>query len=102
MPSLPSHPHTPTTTTSDRGFIASPANSLSAEIHHAGLSDAQRRTQAILQLQQEPDLRDEDTIEVMAEFENNIAAADTYLAVKKDQLRIMYLKTIVQRRKQAV
>jgi hypothetical protein len=45
-------------------------------------------------------MRDEDMVEVMAEFENNIAAADTYLAIKKDQLRRMYLRTIVQRRRQ--
>jgi hypothetical protein len=77
-----------------------PTPSLAAEVQHAGLSDSQRRTQALLQLQQESEMRDEDMVEVMAEFENNIAAADTYLAIKKDQLRRMYLRTIVQRRRQ--
>jgi len=81
--------------------MTSPAPSaLAAEVQYAGLSDSQRRTQAILQLQQESEMRDEDMVEVMAEFENNIAAADTYLAIKKDPLRRMYLRTIVQRRRQ--
>jgi len=98
---LPSNPHTPVNGPSDT-YMHSPAPtpSLAAEVQYAGLSDSQRRTQAILQLQQESEMRDEDMVEVMAEFENNIAAADTYLAIKKDVLRRMYLGTIVQRRRQ--
>lgn len=107
---LPSNPQTPMSATPDNTSFNTPSQTqsqsqsqstnLAAEVQYAGLSDAQRRTQAILQLQQESEMRDEDMVEVMAEFENNIAAADTYLAIKKEQLRRMYLRTIVQRRRQ--
>jgi hypothetical protein len=107
---LPSNPQTPISATPDNTSFNTPSQpqlqsqsqstNLAAEVQYAGLSDAQRRTQAILQLQQESEMRDEEMVEVMAEFENNIAAADTYLAIKKDQLRRMYLRTIVQRRRQ--
>jgi hypothetical protein len=77
-----------------------PTSSLSAEVYAAGLSEAQRRTEALLQLQtQDSDLRDEDLLEIMAEFEANVAAADTYLAIKRDGLRRMWLTKLVRRRK---
>jgi len=97
---LPSNPHTPVNGSDTYMNSPAPTPTQAAEVQYAGLSDSQRRTQAILQLQQESEMRDEDMVEVMAEFENNIAAADTYLAIKKDQLRRMYLRTIVQRRRQ--
>ncbi|WVR09599.1 hypothetical protein IAU60_006671 [Kwoniella sp. DSM 27419] len=75
-------------------------SSMSAEVTAAGLSEAQRRTEAVLQLQsQETHMPDEDLLEVMAEFEGNVAAADTYLAIKKEGLRRMWLQKIVKRRK---
>jgi hypothetical protein len=71
-----------------------------AQIHFAGLNEAQRRTQAILQLQnRETEMPDEDMVEVLAEFESNVAAADTYLAIQKDGLRRMYLGKVIKRRK---
>lgn len=98
------NPHTPVSMTADRGYQPSPSTStgLAPEIQHAGLSDAQRRTQALLQLQQEQGMRDDELVEVMAEFETSIAAADTYLAIQKDQLRRMWLTNVVQRRRQPV
>ncbi|WVQ94878.1 hypothetical protein IAU59_001962 [Kwoniella sp. CBS 9459] len=76
-------------------------SSLSAEVITAGLTEAQRRTEAIIQLQtQENDtMSDHDLVEVMAEFEGNVAAADTYLAIKKEGLRKLWLMKIVKRRK---
>ncbi|WVF67279.1 hypothetical protein IAT40_002028 [Kwoniella sp. CBS 6097] len=76
-------------------------SSLSAEVITAGLTEAQRRTEAIIQLQnQENDtMSDQDLVEVMAEFEGNVAAADTYLAIKKEGLRKLWLMKIVKRRK---
>ena len=71
-----------------------------AQIHAAGLSEAQRRTEAILQLQaREIDMSDDDLVEILAEFEGNVAAADTYLAIQRDGLRRMYLGRVVKRRK---
>jgi hypothetical protein len=98
------NPHTPVSMTTDRGYqpAQSTSASLAPEVQHAGLSDAQRRTQALLQLQQEQGMRDDELVEVMAEFETSIAAADTYLAIQKDQLRRMWLTTVVQRRRQPV
>ena len=80
---------------------ASPSSSsLSTEVTSAGLSDAQRRTEAIIQLQmRETDMLDEDMVEVIAEFEANVATADAYLAIKRDPLRKMYLGSLVKRRK---
>jgi hypothetical protein len=64
------------------------------------MSEAQRRTEAILQLQaKEIDMSDDDLVEVLAEFEGNVAAADTYLAIQRDGLRRMYLGKVVKRRK---
>lgn len=69
------------------------------EMAVAGLTEAQRRTEALLQLQlQESEMRDEDMVEVMAEFEMNVAAADTYLAIKREPLRKMWLANLVKRR----
>lgn len=42
---------------------------------------------------------DEDMVEVLAEFEGNVAVADTYLAIQRDGLRRMYLGKVVARRK---
>ena len=72
---------------------------LPAEIYAAGLSDAQRRTEALLLLQRETDLRDDEVVDIMAEFEGSVAAADTYLAIKRDGLRRMWLMKLVKRRK---
>ena len=72
---------------------------MQAEVYAAGLSEAQRRTEALLQLQGETNLQDDEVVEIMAEFEANVAAADTYLAIKKDGLRRMWLMKLVKRRK---
>ena len=42
---------------------------------------------------------DEDMVEVLEEFESNVAAADTYLAIQREGLRRRYLHKIVKRRK---
>jgi DNA-binding protein Fis len=44
-------------------------------------------------------MRDEDLVEVMAEFEGNVAAADTHLAIKREGLRKLWLQKVVKRRK---
>ena len=62
------------------------------------MPEAQRRTQAIMQLQRESELSDEDVMEIMAEFETNIPAMDTYLALQRDSLRRKYLSSLVTRR----
>lgn len=62
--------------------------------------DHLRRIDAVMRLQsQETDMHDEDLVEVMAEFEGNVAAADTYLAIQKEGLRKMWLLKLVARRK---
>ena len=43
-------------------------------------------------------MRDDELVEVLAEFESNVAAADTYLAIKRDGLRKLYLDKILKRR----
>jgi hypothetical protein len=64
------------------------------------LSESQRRTEAILQLQdKEIDLSDEDMVEIVAEFEGNVAAADTYLAIRRDGLRRRWLRMVLERRR---
>ena len=63
------------------------------------LTEDQRRTQAVIQLQSEADLPEEDMVEVMDEFEVNVAAADMYLATKTPSLRSMWLKRLLARRK---
>ena len=79
---------------------SNPPGTMTAEVQAAGLSDAQRRTEALQQLQnRETDLSDEDLIEIMAEFVANVAAADTYLAIKRDGLRRMWLLKLLQKRK---
>ena len=52
-----------------------------------------------MRLQGEKDMRDEDLVEVMAEFESNVATVDTYLAIKRDGLRRMWLGNLIKRRK---
>lgn len=65
-----------------------------------GLSDPQRRTEAILLLQrQEIDMTDEELCEVVAEFEGNVAACDTYLAIRKEGLRRLWLMSLVKKRR---
>ncbi|ODN73370.1 hypothetical protein, variant 2 [Cryptococcus amylolentus CBS 6039] len=65
----------------------------------SSLTESQRRTEALLQLQTvDADMRDEEMVEVMEEFEMNVAAADTYLAIKKEALRKMWLANLVKRR----
>ncbi|WVQ74336.1 hypothetical protein IAR50_003935 [Cryptococcus sp. DSM 104548] len=65
----------------------------------SSLTESQRRTEALLQLQTiDADMRDEDMVEVMEEFEMSVAAADTYLAIKKEALRKMWLANLVKRR----
>ncbi|OCF34228.1 hypothetical protein I316_04179 [Kwoniella heveanensis BCC8398] len=96
--------HTNATTSSPgltQSLSLSSLSSLSAEVLTAGLTEAQRRTEAIIQLQnQENDnMSDQDLVEVMAEFEGNVAAADTYLAIKKEGLRKLWLMKIVKRRR---
>lgn len=62
-----------------------------------------RRTDALMRLQaQETEMHDEDLVEVMAEFETNVAAADTYLAIQKEGLRKMWLLKLVARRRGVV
>jgi len=69
-------------------------------VQTAGLSEAQRRTEAILQLQtKEAGMADEDLVEVLEEFETNVAAADTYLAIQRDGLRKLWLGKVIQKRK---
>nr|XP_019010507.1 uncharacterized protein I206_04977 [Kwoniella pini CBS 10737]OCF49288.1 hypothetical protein I206_04977 [Kwoniella pini CBS 10737] len=65
------------------------------------LSESQRRTNAIIQLQNQQEnleLKDEELIEAIVEFEQNVNAADTFLAIQKDHLRKMWLAKIVKRR----
>jgi hypothetical protein len=70
------------------------------ETQQAGMTDQQRRTQALIQLQTtETDMRDEDLLEVMSEFEENVTAADTYLAIKKESLRRLWLNKLVDKRR---
>jgi hypothetical protein len=91
------NPHTPVSMTTERGYQPSPQ--LAPEIQQAGLSDAQRRTQALLQLQQEQGMRDDELVEVITEFQDSIAAVDTYLAIQKDALRRMWLTNVIQQRR---
>lgn len=44
-------------------------------------------------------MRDEDLLEVMSEFEENVTAADTYLAIKKESLRRLWLNKLVDKRR---
>ena len=68
--------------------------------YSAEMSETQRRTRAILQLQaRETDMSDEDLVEVIAVFEANVSAADTYLALQRDGLRRLYLKRIIKSRR---
>jgi hypothetical protein len=62
------------------------------------MSEAQRRTEAVLLLQEHDDMPDDDVLAVIQEFEENMAAVDMYLALRTDRLRIGYLKNLVARR----
>jgi hypothetical protein len=86
---------TPLGTGTSTGLIGgTPAKDVST------LSESQRRTDAIWQLQtRETHMVDEDMVEVLEEFESNVAAADTYLAIQREGLRRRYLHKIVKRRK---
>ncbi|WVW86350.1 hypothetical protein I302_108394 [Kwoniella bestiolae CBS 10118] len=71
------------------------------EITNAGLSESQRLTKAILAVQNQQEtfeLGDEELIEIFNEFESNMNSGDTYLAIKKDSLRRMWLMKILKRR----
>lgn len=71
-----------------------------AQVQAAGLSEAQRRTEAILQLQEkEVGMADEDLVEILAEFETNVAAADTYLAIQREGLRKLWLGKVIKKRR---
>ena len=72
---------------------------MSDEVRVAGLSEAQRRTQAITNLQEETELADEDLVDIVNEFTNNIAQADAYLALKREPLRKLFLAKLIKRRK---
>ena len=55
-----------------------------------------------MQLQKESELKDEEVMQIMAEFETNIAAMDNYLALNRDSLRRMYLSNLLTRRTEGV
>ena len=42
---------------------------------------------------------DEDLVEVLAEFETNVAAADTYLAIQREGLRKLWLGKVIKKRR---
>ncbi|ORY22385.1 hypothetical protein BCR39DRAFT_562349 [Naematelia encephala] len=85
----------PSTTTSPSPTV------LAAEIAAAGLNEAQRRTQALVRLQKETHLTDEEVVQIMEEFERNVATADTYLAIEgsREGLRRLWLGGLLRRRK---
>lgn len=88
--SSPRHPIKP--------FIPPPGSTYRAELSAPALTESHRRTEALLRLQsQETDMPDEDLVEIMAEFEANLAAADTYLAIQRASLRKMYLAKLLTR-----
>jgi len=64
----------------------------------AGWTDAQRRTEAVLLLQEHENIPDQDVLAVVAEFEQNLAAVDMYLALRTDRLRVGYIKSLIARR----
>lgn len=72
------------------------------EIIRAGFTDAQRRTEALLLLQdKETYLGEAGLLEVVSEFESNIASCDTYLAMKVEELRRQWIQRLLARRKRA-
>ncbi|WWC64784.1 uncharacterized protein I303_107396 [Kwoniella dejecticola CBS 10117] len=85
----------------DNDATAAPKSSGGGGGDHGQLSESQRRTNAIIQiqnLQETLELKDEELIEIIVEFEQNVSAADTFLAIQKDHLRKMWLSKIVKRR----
>lgn len=68
------------------------------EIVRAGLSEAQRRTEAVLLLQEHEDVPDAEVLIILQEFEENMAAVDMYLALRTDRLRVGYVRALVARR----
>ncbi|WWC91894.1 uncharacterized protein L201_006843 [Kwoniella dendrophila CBS 6074] len=64
-------------------------------------TESERRTEAIIQIQKQQEqlnLNDENLIEILIEFENNINAVDTFLAIEKDNLKTLWLNKIIKRR----
>ncbi|EIW72187.1 hypothetical protein M231_01839 [Tremella mesenterica] len=115
MESMMPH-HSPTSTTLSSAHMSSQNHStlqpppafaspvrpppLKEEVRAAGLSEAQRRTQAILELQAgEKDLTDEEMVDIVSEFSGDIALADCYLALKRSGLRTMFVKKLLGKRK---
>lgn len=72
--------------------------SIMPQVQAAGLAEPQRRSAAILMLQErETDLNDDELLDVITEFELNITSADTYLALSKQAVRKLWLQRIIQR-----
>ena len=68
------------------------------QVQAAGLAEPQRRSAAILMLQErETDLTDDELVDIVTEFELNITSADTYLALSKQAVRKLWLQRIIQR-----
>lgn len=65
------------------------------EVVTAGLSAAQRRTEAVLRLEHE-ELSDDDILTLLQEFEDNIEGVDVYLALRNKRVRAQWLKNKVR------
>lgn len=65
------------------------------EVVAAGLTESQRRTEAVLRLENE-ELSDDDMLIVLQLFEDNIEAVDVYLALRKPRVRSQWLKNKVR------
>lgn len=75
-----------------------PAMALPSDVQSAGLSEPQRRSAAILMLQdRETDMADDDLVDIVTEFELNVTSADTYLALSKPGVRKVWLQRLLQR-----
>jgi hypothetical protein len=61
------------------------------------LTESQRHTEAVVLLQEHPELGDDDTIALLHEFEVNVRAVDTFLALHKQGLRSKWLANKVAR-----
>lgn len=73
---------------------------LLAEVIQAGRPSAQRRTEALAQLNfKETGFKNEDLAKIVAEFELNSATCDTYWALKRGRLRRLWLSSLVKRRR---
>lgn len=64
----------------------------------AGWSDAQRLTEAVLRLQEQENLADDEMLAVLQEFEESSRAVTTYLALKVEHVRLNYLGSIITKR----